>query len=395
MTAILSPFLGKGKRARFAVPGAIRDGARILAIDVGDLAEMLFFIPLLAGIRRRYPGTSIDFLLPESHAPLVVPSGLARQCLSYRPQQLKPWRPAYASLLRSLGKPGYDVSVLMTMNPHAELELACLASGAELRLGPSHGQVYPAVNCELRSLASGETYRGDRLAAMAPFLGLAPEDFTAAWPLPEDRMRQSARLVHFNKPDRSELLVGVDPGLGKSGHGIAQQNLLFVTRQLATQTRCRFLPLSDPANQQRLREFEGQVGNVPPGLERETLMETVLLLAQCDLFIAGNTDLFHFAVALDVPTLGLFTPHDSGEWDPGQRARCRVLRITRGERVDVATLMEAVEAVRGGSALPTSPLARPADPAVAVPPVSGEGEVETQAMVDKPAKPAPTPQRHD
>jgi len=357
LTRLMRPFLAQRKDEGFAVPGAIRDGARILAIDAGDLAELLFFITLLAGIRRRYPGTSIDFLLPEGHAPLVVPSGMARQCLVYKKQQLKAWRPAYASLLRSLNKQGYDVAVLMSMTGHPELELASVASGAQLRLGPSHGDAYPAVNCELRALASGDRYRGDRLAALAPFLGLSSQDFEPAWPLPEDRMRQCARLVHFNKPDRTELLVGVDPGLGKSGHGIAQRNLLFLTRQLVSQARCRFLPLSDPANEKRLQDFETRVGDVPPGLSRDTLLETVLLLAQCDLFLAGNTDLFHFAVALDVPTVGLFTPHDGADWEPRRRSRCRVLRITRGERVDVATLMEAVEAVRGAPTQPVSPIA--------------------------------------
>ncbi|MFO7653135.1 MAG: glycosyltransferase family 9 protein [Candidatus Krumholzibacteriia bacterium] len=359
LTTLMRPFLRRQKDAPFRLPGTVTDGARVLAIDVGDLAEMLFYIPLLAAIRRRYPGASIDFLLPENHAPLVVPSGLARQCLVYKPQQLKPWRPSYGSLLRSLGKPGYDVAVLMSMDAHAELELACLASGAVLRLGPSHETAYPTVNVELRSMADGDVYRGDRLGPLAPFLGLASERLESGWPLPEDRRRQCARLVHFNKPDRSQLLVGIDPGLGKTGHGIAQQNLLFLTRQLATQARCRFLPLSDPDNQDRLREFERSVGDVPPGLARDTLMETVLLLSQCDLFLAGNTDLFHFAVALGVPSVGFFTPGDGKDWEPRGRRHCRVLRVSRGERVDVATLMEAVEAVRGAPAVTTSPL-RPA-----------------------------------
>jgi len=70
-----------------------------------------------------------------------------------------------------------------------------------------------------------------------------------------------------------------------------------------------------------------------------------LLLTQCDIFVAGNTDLFHYAVALEVPTIGLFTARDGREWDPGPRPCARVLRVAKGQRVDIDTLMEAVETV--------------------------------------------------
>jgi ADP-heptose:LPS heptosyltransferase len=230
---------------------------------------------------------------------------------------------------------------------------------------------------------------------LTAFLGLSESDLDPAWPLPEDRLRQSERLVHFNKPDRSELLVGVDPGLGKCGHGIALQNLLFLTRQLSSQVRCRFLPLSDTSNRQRLREFEAQLGNVPPGLVRDTLLETVLLLAQCDLFLAGNTDLFHFAVALDVPTVGIFTPRDDPSWDPGLRPSCRVLRATRGERVDVATLMDAVEAVRRKGGSTPAPLRACAPAADSDAGVSPQADAERAVPSDGDAGPPPrTDARH-
>ena len=77
-------------------------------------------------------------------------------------------------------------------------------------------------------------------------------------------------------------------------------------------------------------------------------MDMLVLLTQCDLFLAGNTDLFHFAVAQGVPTVGLFTEAERAYYRPGARSRVRVIEIERGEKVDIETLMEAVEAVTGG-----------------------------------------------
>jgi len=370
MTNFLRPFFRKARGASFALPGAVSDRARILAIDAGDLTDLLFHIPLIDAIRRRYPGSRIDFLLPESHAPLVVPSGLARQCLVYNQSQLHPWRPAYGSLLRSLGKTGYDVALVMALERQSTFELAALASGAALRCGPGDGKSWPGINCEVTPPADDSRYRGDRPAYLAPFLGLPTDDLRPGWPLPEDRLRQTAQLIHFNKPAKHELLVGVDAGLGKCGKGIAQQNLHFIVRQIESQVPCRVLPLADPANEDRLKRFELQLGNVPPGLHRDTLLETVLLLSQCDLFVAGNTDLFHFAVAQGVPTIGLFTAEDTAEWDPGDSGRARVVRVTRGERVDIETLMAAIEAVTGGRSNATVTVMRVEEDEAEVPAVA-------------------------
>lgn len=348
ISSLMRPFFRKGQAASFTVPGALRDDSRILCIDPGDLSDVLFHVPLLTAIRRRFPGSKMDFLLPEKHAPLIVPSGLARQCIIYKDGQLNPWRPAFSSLLRKLGAGNYDVALVMSYEPRPRLELAALASGASLRYGPSHKDAWPAINFEMRASGESPGYRGDRLQRTAPFLGFAPGEMSARWPLPMDKVRQMAQQVHFHKPNPDQMLIGVDPGVGKAGHCFALENLQFLVRQLSSQFVCKVLPLGDPDNRERLEKFETRLSEVPVGLERETLLEMILLLSQCDLFVSGNTDFFHFAVALGVPAIGLFSQADGPEWQPDNRPRAKVIRVTKGEKVDIETLMEAVEAVTGG-----------------------------------------------
>jgi len=348
ISSLMRPFFRKGQEASFTVPGALREDSRILCLDSGDLSDLLFHIPLLTAIRRRYPGSSMDFLLPEKHAALVVPSGLARQCIIYKESQLNPWRPAFSSLLRKLSTGKYDVALVMSYTPRPRLELAALASGASFRYGPSHKNAWPAINFEMRTGANDEGYRGDRLRRTAPFLGFASEEMNARWPLPMDKVRQMAQQVHFHKPNPDQMLIGVDPGVGKTGHAFALENLHFLVRQLNTQLVCKILPLGDPEDSERLGKFETRLSEVPVGLERETLLEMILLLSQCDLYVSGNTDFFHFAVALGIPAIGLFGKDDSLQWVPRNRPRARVITVTKGEKVDIETLMEAVEAVTEG-----------------------------------------------
>ena len=346
---------GRKETGPFQVPGQINNGSRLLALATDDLTDLLFHIPLLAAMRRTWPGASIDFLVPEAFAPLVIPSGLARQVLVYSENQLANWKPAYRNLQRTLAGAGYDVSFVLSQRPAPALETLGLVSGATLRCGPSHGSAWPAVNLELRRQSEAEGYAGSRLARLAPFLGLEPGILRTTWPLPTDKLRQVAQLVHFNKPRPEELLVCIDPAADKSGRALSLKNLTFLTQQLKTQMNCRILPLTGPGGEDRLRQFEAELSSpVPPAFNRDTLLETILLLCQCDLFLAGNTDLFHFAVAEGVPALGLFGGHVEQRWYPESHRRCRVLSVAKGEKVDIATLMEAVQAV-------TAPDPDPAD----------------------------------
>ncbi len=347
LSGVLGRVLQRGASAApFALPGALAERSHILAVDTGDLTDLLFHVPLLQAVRERYPLSRVDFLVPEEHASLVVPSGLARQCLVYGRRQLRPWTPGFYSLLRSVRDLGADASVVMSFTAQPALEIVALASGARLRLGPSHAASYPAVNFEIRPPAGEPAYRGGRLRAAAPFLGLPPLPPTCRWDLPEDHMRRMQQLVHFNKPRRDEVLVGVDPALGKAGVGLSISSLHFLVTQLSSQMSCRVLPLTADADRERLGRFESGLSSPPLALPREALFDTVLLVANCDLFLAGNTDLFHFAAALGVPTIGLFLKEDRDMWVPVDSPHVRALRVTSGQRVDIDTLMEAVEAVR-------------------------------------------------
>lgn len=344
----MRPFFRKGQTASFTLPRALSSTSRILCIDTGDLADFLFYLPLVNAIRNQYPKCRLDFLIPEEHEHLVVPSGLAKQCIIYKESQLQPWRPAFASLLKQLGAGKYDMAMVMSQKPQPRLELAALASGAALRLGPSHDKSWPAINFELRPPKDPNQYLGDRLTTAAPFLGLLPEKLNPRWPLPMDRMRHMAQQVHFHKPNADQMLIGMDPGLSKSGNALSLDNLRFLARQLTQQLMCRVLPLGAPAQKDRLHQFEIQLSDVPAGLPRETTMDMVLLLSQCDLFISGNTDFFHFAVAMGIPSVGLFMPSDQACWVPGNRPKVQVITVKKGGKVDIEPLLEAVEKVTEG-----------------------------------------------
>lgn len=348
ITSLMRPFFRKGKASSFSVPGAVTDQSRILCIASTDLSEVLFHIPLIRGIRRKYPGARIDFLIPEEQAPLIIPSGFAKECILYKKGQLNPWRPAFGALLRKIGAVNYDVSMVMSFKPNPQLELVGLASGAALRFGPSHDESWPAVNFELKSPMGGKGYFGHRTFGISPFLGLENQGADIRWPLPMDNLRQVAQQIHFHKPNPDQMLVVIDPGLGKSGKGLALDVYQSIVRHLSQDLLCSFLPLSHGEKSDRLEKFNGLVPDVPVGIKRDKLFDNILILAQCDLFIGGNTDLFHFAVAQGVPTIGIFSEKEDPAWIPPAGDKVRVIVPTKDKKLDLDDLLEMVNAVSGG-----------------------------------------------
>jgi len=344
--SLVDRFFLRGGSEGFTLPGALGEEPQLLAIDAGDLSDLLFHMPLLQAVRERHPRARLDFLLPEAHVSLVAPSGIARQCLVYQPRQLKLWSPSCHALLRSVRRGDYDCSLVMSGDPQPALETVLLATGAPLRLGPSHPAAYPAVNFEIRSRDGSGSYRGERPAAAAPFLGLPRQTARRGWPLPDEKLRRARQLVHFNKPRQDEILVGLDPAAGKAGVAPAVSAFHQLLRDLETRTPCRVLPLTMSGDAGRVAELVAGLGAPPLNLPCETLFDVVLMAAVCDVVIAGNTDLFHFAAAAGVPTLGLFLEPDGPPWAPPEQPHVRILRVKDGRRIDPDALLGAFAAVR-------------------------------------------------
>jgi len=341
---LLDPWSRRGREAVFTLPGALTCGAGVLVLDSGDLADLIFHGPLLHGLRAGVPDLRVDVLLPEAHAQFMAASGLAQTCLTYRPAQLRPFRRGFFPLLRAARAGGYAATIIASHDPQPALARVAMAAGAPLRLGPSHANAWPAVNLEIRRGVADATYRGNRPAAALPLLGLPAPLSVWRWPLPPERLRQIRQLVRFNKNRPDDRLVAIDPGAGKNGPALALSSLQFLAGQLAGQLSCQIVPLSADGGE-RVRELTALLPVAPPALPRADLLETALLLSQCDLFLGGNTDLFHLAVSLGVPAVGLFTEEDGADWEPRGRPAARGLRVARGARVDAEALFAAVAAV--------------------------------------------------
>ena len=328
--------------AVFTLPGALHDGARVLLLDSGDLTDLLFVMPFIVRVRQEVPGAHLGLLCDERTSHLALSCEQFHDVIVAEPAELKPGSAPQKQLQKMLSSEPWDLAILVGRDPDPFRDELAYASGAILRLGPGHPRAYPRLNCEVRETADGR-YPYGRTTTWGRLLGIELAHEQLRWPLPDKRLRQMAQLVHFNKPRKDQLLVGIDPGVAKEGTLLAAENLAFLVNHLTDHVRGKTLVLTSDPDPERVSTLSQKLRSEQLDLPRPTLLETVLLLANCDLFVSPNTDLLHFATAMGVPTLGIFTPQDGQRWVPDRAERLQLLRSQPGEELSLSEMMDKVE----------------------------------------------------
>lgn len=339
---VLGYLLQHFSRSRpFSLPDGIAATSRMLFVDTGDLTDLLFAAPVINWFNRRFPSMHTTLLVREDHAEAAKSIAKLSTILTYERRQMRLYQADYLSLIRRLRRRSIETVILLSRTISVERHLLAFACGAPTRIGFHHQLAFPFVNCEIKICPDG--YEGLRMTRIIESLGLRAGAIERTIELPASDVNHARQLIHFRKPEKDVLLVGVDPGPSKSRHNVIPETIAFLANNLAGKRRMKCIILSatrDERTAQKLRrELKTEVIDLVPSGLRETLS----LLSQCGLFIAGNTDLFHFAAALRVPTVGLFTRYDGDSWTPPAPTTVRVFRGTRGEKLSLKAFFAKVD----------------------------------------------------
>ncbi len=329
----------------FSLPGQLSPGSRVLLIASGDLTDLLFAMPLIEALRNQVEGVHLGLVCDERTGQLVLSTELFDDAIVVEDDQLSPDAESSGELATVLTEDEWDAAILLSATPDPVRARLAGLSRARLRLGAGHEGAFPHLNCEVRP-PSGDGYPYQRTRTWTQLLGLNPGvDSGLKWTLDDKRARQVAQLIHFNKPRKEQKLIGIDPGTGKAGARIAIASLALIADHIGRSIPSKSIVLSADRDEMLVEEFEALLSQPPLDLARPTLMEMVLFLYQCELFLCCNSDLMHIAVAMDIPTVAFFTPEDDSSWVPDRARRLRIIRPEAGTDLDLADLMEQVVSV--------------------------------------------------
>lgn len=332
-----------GKEEPFALPAGITESSRLLFIDSGDTTDLLFAAPVANWFHERFPGIRTTLLVNSVDADIARSIFRVHSILTYNKKQLRFFTADYYALVRKLRQQHLDTVILLSKGISMERHTLAFASGAPMRIGFHHQLAHPFINLEVRLSSRG--YEGERMIRLVESLGLPTGGVQRDVVLPQADLNHARQLIHFRKPEKGVITVGIDPGRSKSRHRVIPEIIAYLANNLAGRRRVKFLVLTDPWDEKLVNKISGELKGEVIDLVPTNAGEALALLSQCDIFLAGNTNLFHFASALKVPTIGLFTKYDGKTWIPGKMPNVRIFKGTKGEKLSLKSFFSKVEEV--------------------------------------------------
>lgn len=344
MSKAISVFLKKmRKTGPFALPDDLINSNRILFLDSGDLTDVLFAAPIVNWFRANYPDIKLSMLVEKNHAGVAKSIMKLHNIISYDKKQMKLFKTDYMALSRKLKGQGVDTAILISPQMSLERYLLAFLSGAKIRIGFTHPMAFPFINCEVRG--SEDSYVGNSIVRLLEAMGLGVRGCDRLITLPDADIAHARQLIHFRKPEKGVMTLGIDPGKSKTRHNVIPEIMVYLANSLAGRLKVKFLVLMNPVENKLAESLSTELKGEFIDLIPSSRSETLALLSQCDLFLTGNTDLFHFAAAMNVPTLAVFTKYDKKKWVPEEASNVRVFKGVKGEKLSLKSFFSKVEEV--------------------------------------------------
>ena len=300
---------------------------RILIVRLGAIGDVARVLPMLAGLKRRFPGAEIDWVVQSKAADLlrghpeiarlwVVPFRNWRQAFS---------REAWA-LRRRIRARGYEI-VLDFQGMIKGAVWAVAAGGPAVRVGwgPGHAQNLAWLWYHgLRTPPGRRVNRHLRHRALVDWLG-APDVAATPLTLPtEDAGPVEVFAAQLANEPRPWILAW--PGSSRTGSHKRwlPERLTEAVRGIRDRTGGTVLVGWGPAEEEEARELAAGIPGARP-IPPLTIPQLAVLLARCDLYVGMDTGPMHVAALLGTPTVGVFGRSDPEIHGPARHLPARVV----------------------------------------------------------------------
>jgi lipopolysaccharide heptosyltransferase I len=289
------------------------DFHRILLIKPSSLGDVVHALPVLHGLRRRYPSATIDWLISTALAPLLeghpdldklVPFDRRR----YAQLAWNPWAAAeFAAFVRRLRAAKYDL--VIELQGLFRTGFFARTTGASVRIGPSDAREGASWFYSHRIPSRpADTHAADRNLAVAELLGFedAPLEFNLG--LTDTDRASAADLLSNARIGDARPLIAVLPGARWDTKMWPAERFAQVIDELQeNQGRC--VLIGGPNEQGLCRRVGGLCRTRPADLcGRTGLRQMAAILERADLVLGHDSGPMHVAVALGRPVVCIIGP---------------------------------------------------------------------------------------
>ena len=298
---------------------------RILIVRLGAIGDVARVLPMLAGLKARFPEAEVDWVVQSKAADLLRghPEIARLWVVPFRS-----WRDAFGReawrLRRWMRSRGYDL-VLDFQGMIKGAVWAVAAGGPAVRVGwgPGHAQNLAWLWYHgLRTPPGRRVNRHLRHRALVDWLG-TPDLPATPLPAPPDARPVEAFSAELAARPRPWILAW--PGSSRSGSHKRwdPERMAAAVREIRERTGGTVIVGWGPAEEEAraLAAAVPSARTIPP----LTLPQLALLLARCDLYVGMDSGPMHVAALLGTPTVGVFGRSDPEIHGPAGHLAARVV----------------------------------------------------------------------
>ena len=330
------------RRRSIPFTDVLRSAEQILIRPPAGPGELLFSLPALATVRRKYPGSELSLLIPESRVELAGAAGLADRVIPYA-EPVVPFTGNFKTLRKGLKRTGFDLYMDFNRPEDENRKLFASIGGAKVRMGISCGEDFPFLNYEVRvgDRAKDEVSRSLSLLSWVEE-GLLPGKKTVDYRVSVAEKLWVDEFLISHSSIHTERRILIDLSLPARTRGWELDSLVHVFRGLEqlTNPRLFIIPSAEP-EPERSPEDLGVKRRIV--FVEESILRTASLMQRCDLILSSRSDLFSLAYVLGLPTV-LLLPEQEEFFPPPSRS-LRVFRIQKGGEFPSAEIVGAAAAL--------------------------------------------------
>jgi len=319
-TRTTHPAVGLGSTAaarynvRMAQPLSEREFERILLIKPSSLGDVIQALPILDGLRSRYPSAHIAWLVASPFVELVEPHPALNEVIPFDRKRFgrlgRSWRVTveFVRFVASLRRRRFDLVVdLQGLFRSGFFARAC---GADVRIGPSKGREGAWIFYRHRFPAAPlETHTVTRMWAAAELLGFGGASMTFRLPITDDDRACASRFLTEAGLDADGGYVVVCPEARWPTKVWPAERFAAVVDRLAEARKLPAVLVGSASADETCNAVAAAAASHPVNLAgKTTLRQAAALIERARLVLTGDSGPMHMADVLGRPLVALFGP---------------------------------------------------------------------------------------
>lgn len=299
-----------------------RSYERILLIKPSSLGDVVHALPVLDGLRQRFPSATIDWLIASSIAPLLEGHSQITNLIPFdRRRYGRIGRSPRAStdflrFVADLRRRRYDLAIDLQGLFRSGFLAWC--SGAPVRIGFQDAREAARLFYTHRLRPpTADLHAVDKNLLIGTMLGFTVQRIRFPIELNDQDRRQAEHLLSDGGISGREPLVAIAPGARWETKLWPASRFAETINELQSVTPCDCVLLGGSEEQELCAGIAAQCQRPPVNLAgRTTLKELSALIEKADVVLCHDSAVTHLSVALDRPLVCLTGPTHPGRTGP-------------------------------------------------------------------------------